>query len=187
MQISRREFNKLVPAGLLGLSLTGSLIGCGSDPLGAYLTTGKAAFDSLAALLVSKGILQEGSPLIQDVDAAFSAAEDANTAYNNNKSAGSSQLAAALAAINQALQAFLAQADIPTSSGLVTIVLDAIEIILSTIAGYLNSLPNPAPVPSILTAKSGHAVTVIPKKRSLSQFKTDWNRVVASQPSLLIK
>jgi hypothetical protein len=171
---SRRAFAK--SAGFLALAASSGLTMVGCDPLGSYLQAGLAAFSSLIALLEKNGVLSATNPLVAAVLAAFSAAMAADNAYQKDKAAGSSTISADLDAINAALQNFVANAPIP--SGLVTVVLDAIEVILSTIAGWVGTLSPTVTIKGTLTAKSGATVQVVAKKRSKHAFISDWNSTV---------
>ncbi|MGC1581321.1 MAG: hypothetical protein WA766_07550 [Candidatus Acidiferrales bacterium] len=184
MKLTRREFSKTVPLGLILVSTGGMIELEGCAGLSVYLGLALTGFTSLVNLLVSKGLISASNAIVVDVYAAFAAAQAADNTYNSDKTAGASALVSALSAVNQALQTFLAQADIPVLSGLVSLVLDAVQVIISTIAGYLGGLPNPAPSPSTLKAKVGQSVAVVPKKRSPRVFRDDWNKVVTGYPTL---
>ena len=173
--MNRRSFVSR-STGLLILAASSGLTMVGCDPLGSYLQAGLAAFSSLVSLLEKNGVLTATNPLVATVLAAFSAAIAADNAYEKDKAAGASALASALDAINAALQNFTANAPIPST--LITLVLDAIEVIISTIAGWAGTLVPTVTIKGMLTSKSGATIPVVAKKRSRHAFISDWNSTV---------
>ena len=166
MTISRRDFTKVISAGSLLLSV-GGLTGCISgNALSVYLQTAKDAVDSLFTLLR----LSDTNPLVSDVNAAFAAAIVGANKYGSDNVAGDPVLVSLLDAVDTALQTFLAQADIP--SGEVTLILVAIELVISTIEGWISKSS------SALKTKLGVTATSAPLKRSKKQFINDWNTIV---------
>jgi hypothetical protein len=184
---TRRSFVKSSGMLLLATTAGGSIELTGCDSLGNYLSVGLAAFSSLVALLAKDGVLTASNPLVMDVNAAFAAAMAADQTYQKDKAAGTSALVAALDAVNAALQAFTSQAVIPST--LITLVLDAVEIIISTIAGWAGTLVPTITVKGTLTAKSGQTKAVVAKKRSKHTFISDWNATVTrdGSPQLTLK
>lgn len=109
------------------------------------------------------------SAAIVIIQAAFSALL---TAIQNYKK-GSGVLAdisSAIAAAEAAFQSFFATLSVP--SGLLATIEGLAAIILSTIQAFANEI-NPTPAPTL--AVNGKAVPFSSKKRSLRQFKADWN------------
>ena len=176
MTLSRREFHKS-SIGLLALAAGGSLTLTGCNPLSSYLELALGGVDSLFLLLN----IPTTNPLRKDVDAAFGAAIEGANKYGSDNVAGDSALVSLLDGIDTALQTFLAQADIPST--LVTLILSAVEIIISTIEGWIGK---PA---SQLKAKMGVTATSMPQKRSKRQFAEAWNAVVKinGHPELVLK
>ena len=177
--MNRREFGKasLGGAALLGLASFGGLAMTGCNSLADYLQVAVDGVDSLFTLLG----LPTTNPLVKDVNAAFGAAIAGANKYGSDNVAGDPVLVSLLDAVDTALQTFLAQANIP--SGLVTLILSAIEIVIGTIEGWI------AKPPSTLKVKSGKPLTVVVKKRTASQFRSAWDSVVTlnNHPELRLK
>jgi len=178
MNPSRRDFAKLSSIGLLALAAGGSLTLTGCNPLSSYLSLALGGVDSLFTLLG----LSNTNPLVADINAAFAAAIAGANKYGSDNVAGDSALVSLLDAVDTALQTFLSQATIP--SALVTLVLQAVELIISTIRGWVGKTPV-----TQLTAKMGASVSVTPVKRTKHQFRTRWNEVVTvnNHPELKLK
>jgi hypothetical protein len=94
------------------------------------------------------------------------------TAIQNYK-AGSGVLAdisAAITAVESAFASFFSSLNVPST--LLNVIEGLAAIILSTIQAFANEI---SPTPAPMAAVNGKAVPVTPKKRSVSQFKSDWN------------
>jgi hypothetical protein len=177
MTLSRREFHKS-SIGLLALAAGGSLTLTGCNSLESYL---QLALDGVESLITLLG-LPTTNPLVADVLAAFAAAIAGAQKYGDDNVAGDSVLVSLLDAVDAALQTFLSQATIP--SALITLVLQAVELIISTIRGWVGKTPV-----TQLTAKMGASVSVTPVKRNKRTFVKAWNEVVTvnSHPELKLK
>ena len=190
MNLTRREFSKTVPLGLLALSMAGSLSLEGCSVIGDIqngLNAAQTGWGLVLAELEKDGILTATNPLVAEVNAAFTAAQAAIATYNDSPSTTTKQkIAAVLEALSAAIQAFLAAA--PISVGpLLTAIVGALSIILSTIAGFLTELPAPTTTPSLVfTTKAGTSVTIVPQKRSVRAFKSAWNGQVGGYPDMAL-
>lgn len=172
MMQTRRQFAGTLSKAALGLfafSATFALTGCNAvTDLENWIPVGLTAVSQIVKLLgpIIPAPVTAAVALIQ---AGFAAVL---TAIQNYK-AGSGVLADIIngvSAVESAFSSFFASLNVPSA------LLDTIEglaaIILSTIQAFAASItPGPAPVAAV----NGKAVAVTPKKRSVKQFKSDWN------------
>jgi hypothetical protein len=180
MNLTRREVAKL---GLLAaVAPAAFLTGCNLETdILDYAKVGKLAFDNVVALLESRGVIPAGgNNFTRDVDAAFDAVANAVTAFQSGNGTGTlAKISAALAAVTAAIQTFLAATNIPDSQLLSTI-LALVQIILETIEGFIDQLPNPPAAVRFTVHSRAGDILIAPKKRSLRQFKRDWNAMAKS-------
>jgi hypothetical protein len=108
------------------------------------------------------------------IQAAFAALL---TAIQNYKSGSGvlADIANAISAVESAFSSFFASLNV--SSTLVATIEGLAAIIISTIQAFANEI---GPAPPAMLAVNGKAVPVTPKKRSVKQFKSDWNAECAS-------
>ena len=192
MTLTRREFTKSTAALAAGAAVSSALelTGCNleTDILN-YSKVGKAAFDSVVAMLEARGVLPAGgNQFTRAVDAAFDAVAAAVAAYQAGNGTGTlAEISAALAAVTAAISTFLGELNIPEAS-LLSLVLALVQIILETIAGFVSKLPAP-PAPPITQfhTRRGDQLTVEPRVRTVRQFKRDWNAAAAGHAELQLK
>lgn len=187
MNLTRREFTKigtlttLVVTADFSLALTGCNL---PDEIKEYAAVGKLAFDNVVGLLEARGVLPAGgNNFTREVDAAFDAIAAAVSSYQAGNGAGTlGEIASALAAATAAIQTFLGETGIGDNALLET-VLALLQIILDTLAGFLTKLPAPStlPPPQRTLAHHGHLpLAVQAHRRSLREFKRDWNAAAKS-------
>lgn len=145
-----------------------------------YVALGKQAFTSVVAILTGNGVMTTTLVQVeQKVLAAFDDITAAVTAYLNAPASGKATLLGAISTALQVaeneLQTFWADLNIPDPK-LLAIIQAALVVIISTIQGYIASLP-PAPVPAGMRSPSKR-LAVTPKRRTPAQFKADFNKVL---------
>lgn len=180
--LTRREFAKRTALATFSLASLTAISGCNlPQEILEYAAVGKGAFDNVVALLEARGVLPVGgNHFTQNVDAAFDAVAAAVNAISNGQGGTLAKVAAALAAVTAAIQTFLSETNIPDAA-LIETVLALVQIILETIAGFASQLPNPPPLPgSVRLGRSGRSIVIVAKKRSLRQFKRDFNAMARS-------
>ena len=190
MNLTRREFTKSTAALAAGAAVSSALelTGCNleTDILN-YSKVGKAAFDSVVAMLEQRGVLPAGgTQFTRAVDAAFDAVAAAVAAYQAGNGTGTlAEISAALAAVTAAISQFLSETNI-AEPPLLSLVLALLQVILGTIAGFLTKLP---PVPAGLNHQPGpgRQLSITPKLRTVRQFKRDWNAAAAGHAELQLK
>ena len=194
MTLSRREFHKS-SIGLLALAAGGSLTleGCSVlTDIQNGVNAAQSGWGLVLAELEKNEILTATNPLVGEVNAAFMSVQAALAIAESEPTQTTKQkIADALLALSAAIQAFLADAPIPPGA-LLTAIVGALSIVLSTIAGWLTELPAPAPPstfkvkfgPSTFKVKFGGTVNITPKKRTARQVKKDWNSAVGGKANL---
>lgn len=190
MNLTRREAIKTGAILTFSCASLTAMAGCNleTDILN-YSHVGKAAFDSVVALLEARGVLPAGgNSFTRAVDAAFDAVAAAVAAYQTGNGTGTlAEIAAALDAVTGAISTFLSETNI-ADPPLLSLVLALLQVILETIAGFLTKLPAP-PAPPITQfhTRRGDQLTVQPKLRTVRQFKRDWNAAAAGHAELQLK
>jgi hypothetical protein len=174
--MNRRSFAKSLSTGFFLLLAFGSTVflgGCNAvSDLENWIPVGLTALAAIVKLL-GPLVPPQVAAAIAIVQAAFSAVL---TAIKNYKAGTGvlSDIANAIAAVESAFQSFFASLNVPQS--LLDIIEGLGEIIISTIQGFANEI-GPAPVATAVAVSIGGNKTfsVKPAKRSLKQFKHDWN------------
>lgn len=118
------------------------------------------------------------------IDATVAAIMEYMAAPAANKNGLLAKIQLALKDIADNVQTFLHGLNI-AGNPIVSVVIGLAQVLLSTIAGFINSLPIPTPAPAgarnVVMASEfrvgNQRVAIIPKKRSLGGFKHDWNQV----------
>jgi hypothetical protein len=195
MQLSRRAFGTLAARGAAMLGLTSTVAmtaGCPAflssiyTDIKAYGPTVLAAIATVISILVSGGVL--AMPLaaaISSIIALISKSiADLMTAVNNylnapaaNKSTLLGVVATDLADAEANVQQFWNDLTIPDPA-LATLVKNLLSVVISTLQGYINALPAQAAssTPAMVKRNSlPNLINVPAKRRSLSQFKSDFN------------
>ncbi len=191
MNMTRRDFGLSLGVGALASGFI--LEGCGANSatvfaqIEAWVAVGEKAFAGIVTLLGP--FLPPGAQaLIALVNAAFTTLLAAVQEYLNSPAAGQPailpKIEAALQAIADNIQMFLTALNI-TGNPIVAVVIGLAQLILATIAGFLNALPVAAGgaktyrVRSVVTV-GGVSAQVIPKRRSLSSFRGAYNSIAES-------
>lgn len=158
-----------------------------------YVGAGIDAVTSVVNLLAGAGIvtLPEGaliSTVLQMIKAAWADVTAAVAAYNNapaaEKTTFAGKVATALAVVQSEIQAFWNQLQIPDAS-LANTIAGLLGLVISTIEGFMPSLPAPQPIgpaPAPLSQKTVNKapLTATPKKRSAEQFRKEFNEILAA-------
>lgn len=180
--MNRREFAGHLATGGLAVAVLGgglSLEGCSVwTEIEQWVPVGIAAFESVVVLvapLAAPGI----NALAETVKAGFASLAAAVDSYI---SAPAAQKATFLAKvqlifedISQNLQAFLNAVNVGTSNPIIKIVLGLVNIILSTIAGFVNRITPASSIKTTSLKMGGQVIVVTPKLRNKNQFKKDFN------------
>jgi hypothetical protein len=173
--LNRRQFATSSIRGLLAFAAISAsgLTGCNAiTDLENWIPVALTAVSAIVKLLgpIVPAPVAAAIVLIQ---AGFSAIL---TAIQNYK-AGSgilSDIQNAITAVEAAFASFFQSLSVP--SGLLNTIEGLAGIILSTIAAFANQIgPSPAPLPTARV--SGNTVSYAPQKRSVSQFKSDWDKM----------
>jgi hypothetical protein len=175
-------------AGTIGIALTQE--GCNLfDDILNFVPVGEAAVNSVLSILSANGVvlpmgLQE---IIKLVEAGFTALTAAVKEYQSTTPPPVGALAKIQAAFKDVVDNFSTfLASLNVSGGLLSIVAGIAQIIFSTIAAFVNRLP--APVGRTMTVSASYRVAsatviIIPKHRSVGQFKHDVDAVLAGAPA----
>lgn len=186
---NRRSFLKLCSSGTLaiGLGITSMALSCASifaDIL-KYVPVALQAFTAILDILSGGGIAIGADAAITMainlVKAGFADLQVFVQQYDSAPAADKSTLAGKIATgINLVIgdiQAFWVSLKLPDSD-LAAIVQGLLAIILSTLEGFLPSLPAPVSA-AALTVHIGKAIAYTPQKRSVKQFRKDFNAQLA--------
>lgn len=186
--ISRRSFSKTVGAFLLFVATASAatLTGCNwLTDIENWAPVGLAAFNGIVKLLESAGIISAvaGNPIIAMIgviSAAFSQLEADIAAYKAIQpppAGAAAKIQATLGIIVTNFQTMLASLDIQNGT-LSALVIGLAQIIMSTIAGFQQQVPQVAPTVKITEIRLRNQVAAVaPHPRSIRQFKKDWNAV----------
>ena len=153
-----------------------------------YAPTVLAAVATVISILTGAGVLSLPlSAIISGIVSLISKAiTDLQVAVNNYQTAPSSQkstllgqVATALADAEANIQAFWSDLTIPDPQ-LAATIQNLLAVVVSTLQGYINSLGvTPSPTPAVMARASlSRTINVPAKRRSLSQFKSDFNAVL---------
>jgi hypothetical protein len=188
LMISRRRFSSLAVLAAVSAWFGSTAASCGSiyAQIAAYVGVGIQAFQSVVNLLSGAGIiaLPEGtliSAILVLVKTGWADVQAAIAAYNAAPAASKATLAGkisvALTAVQQEIQQFWSDVKIPDAS-LANTVAGLLGLIVSTIAGFLASLPV---VPATAAAKPyAKTLSITPMKLSVSQFRTKFNMILSA-------
>jgi hypothetical protein len=169
--LTRKEFGKFSLLTILLASIVGPisfLTGCSPSSVAAAII---ASFGQVLRLLQASGIVTNPT-LIAAANAALQAFQAAYDAFQKGTGTADKLAAAAQAALN-AVQAFFAATQI--GGPLAEVVIALAQIILSTLMSFLS-----APVPARYRVAS-HDIQVVAVKRTLAEYRTDWNEVCAAK------
>jgi hypothetical protein len=201
MNLSRREAIKRTFLGAIGSRLAYATIlagvalfevGCSvfSDVL-AWIPVGEAALNSILAVLTGNGVAI--SPAIQSIvsliEAGFAALTAAVKEYQSTTPAPVGALAKVETAFKDIVDNFSTfLQSLNVSGGLLGIITGLAQVVLSTIAAFVNRLPASMAMKSVSdkvsrTTISGNVIVVTPKKRSVGAFKGDFNTVLKTAPA----
>lgn len=195
MESTRRAFVKYAGmfAGLLSLSGTTVLLtACGNiyATILAYTTAGITAFQSIVDLLAGAGVIPVGTGAALDlivvaVKAAFADIQAAVAAYDaapaSQKLTLGGRVSVAIQVAEAQIQTFWNDLKIPDAK-LASLVQGLLGIILSTLAAFLPQLPKPAGQNAkvLMAASLSNRVSYAPQKRTVGQFKHDFNEVMVA-------
>ena len=193
MNPTRRQFVGHLAKGAAVIAVIGSagaLTSCNVvDDIANWIPIGVAALNSALTILSANGILLP--PGVQLIVNATQAALNALSAAAKEYLAITPPPVGALAVLQAALKAvvdnfstFLQGLVGITNSGLFNAIAAIVQLILSTIAGFMNQLPTSAGTKGVLMAaslKAGNvSVPIIPKARSRRAFKKEFNAQLAA-------
>jgi hypothetical protein len=188
MSQTRRQFGKVLTGGVIAIPLGVTSLGlsCGSIFLDIekYVPVGLSAFQVVINLL-DPALSLPVAALISEVKAGFADLQVVVTNYNNapaaNKASLLGKISTAIDAVKSEIQAFWSNLNLPDGS-LATLISGLLGVILSTLTAFLPSLPPPIASPSAMKAMRTTTKTIIfvPKKRSVKQFKTDFNDLLVA-------
>jgi hypothetical protein len=196
--MNRRSFTGRISSALLFLAAGGASIlisGCNvfSDIL-SWVPVGEAALNSILAVLTGNGVII--SPVIQSVvsliEAGFSALTAAVKEYQSTTPApvgALSKVETAFKDIVDNFSTFLSSLNV--SGGLLGIITGLAQIVLSTIAAFVNRLPASTAMKAVSVKLArvnvgnppNASVIVIPKARNKSAFVKDFDAVLKSAPA----
>ena len=184
--MTRRDFGKL--AGMTGLGLAVSsavtLTGCNFvQDVANWTATAEESIASIESILTANGQTIPAGPLAE-VNAALAAVHEAAAAYLATSPApvGALQkVEAALTDCSDAIGSFLTALGLP-GGGLLTLVTELGEFLLSTIAGFVNqaTAASGSQVAATSFRVGANVYSVTPKVRSKRAFKKGWNQLLHS-------
>ena len=198
--MNRREFSKkmsgmlLFAAGAFSITMTGCNV---FDDILSWIPVGIAAIDGVVTVL---GPLVGPGPaaIIALIKGAFADLVAAVTQYRNDanpadKATLVAKIRTLLSDIVTNFQSFLNALNLGANP-IVTIVIGLANVILSTIAGFMNQLPQPAGTKSMTLASSVHVgaqtMRVVPKHyKNVGDFKHEYNAVCSAggHPEISLK
>jgi len=180
--MKRRAF--LQWASLSGLALAiPNFLGCSWSSIyaqiKAYVPVGVNAFIAVLGVLgannISTTALTGGVNAVKGAFAVITAAIDAyNSAPADQKTTLLSKISLAISDATQNLNQFWSNLSIPDAK-LATLIEGLLGVITSTLGAFAAQLPA-APTPTVALAR---AIRSVPKKRSVKQFKADFNKLLA--------
>jgi hypothetical protein len=193
--MNRRTFTARIASFVLFLAAGGSSLlisGCNvfADILN-WVPVGEAALNSILAVLTGNGIVI--SPAVQSIVALIEAGFTALTAAVKEYQSTTPPPVGALAKVETAFKdivdnfsTFLAALNV--SGSLLGIITGLAQVVLSTIAAFVNRLPATVAVKGVRTSIGsvkigGSVVVVTPKVRNASAFKHDFDAILKSAPA----
>lgn len=189
--LTRREFGKHAGASILALSTVGAatvLEGCSSNVftnLLNWIPVGQAAITGIVQILESAGYVNPAAAeLVVVINAGFTQLEADVKAYEalNPPPVGAlDKVEAGLSVLVQNFNSFLASINVPNSP-LLTTVIALVQVVLSTIAGFQNSVSGTnLALKSALSSSSfrlsGQVYAFTPQYRTKRAFKRDFNKI----------
>jgi hypothetical protein len=195
--IPRRNFLKTTGSGIAALMLASftSVFMSGCSVFSSILNwvpVGEAALNSILTVLTSNGILVAApiQAIVALVEAGFAALTAAIKEYQSTTPAPVGALAkieAAFKDIVDNFKTFLSSLNV--SGGLLGIIVGIGQIVISTIAAFMNQLPASASLRRTVVIGDSlrvgsMTVPVVPKSRSTRQFKHDVNAVLDGGPNV---
>jgi hypothetical protein len=193
MTLTRRQFATR-GASLLGalgilplLTSTGCWLSSVYADIIKYVPIGLSAFSSIVSILSGAGVIGVpiGAAIAGIVALVNKGFADLQTAVNSYQSAPAASKSILLGAISTALstveayiQQFWSNLTIPDAQ-LASLVEGLLGVITSTLLGFASQLPAPAPSAALtMRASLRKTINVAPKKRSLRQFRDDFNALL---------
>lgn len=185
--MTRRAFGKLAGATGLGLMAASSglvLTGCNFvEDIANWTETAEESIASIESILTANGQAIPAGPLAV-VNAAIAAVHEAAAAYLATSPApvGALQkIEAALTDCSAAIGSFLTALGLP-GGGLLTLVTELGELLLSTIAGFVNkaTASSGSQVAGATFRVGANVYAVTPKYRSRRGYKKSWNSTLHS-------
>jgi hypothetical protein len=198
--MNRRNFIGKTGLLVVGLRITGAsavgfwTAGCNvfTDVLN-WVPVGEAAVNSILAVLTGNGVLI--SPALQSIigliEAGFAGLSGAIKEYQSTTPPPAGSLAKIETFFKDVVDNFKTfLASLKVNAGLLGIVVGLAQIVLSTIAAFMNRLPAASSLRRRLTlndvhvADSGYYLVVVPKERTRRAFKKDFNHVLDAGSSV---
>jgi len=186
MDFTRRDFTKGMGTTALFLLATGgtalTMTGCNVfTDIENWVPVGTAAFNSIVVLLETAGLINPAmAPVIAAIRLGFTeilADVKAYLAIQPPPVGALAKIQAVFGLIVSNFQDMLSQLQIATGP-ILTLVISLAQVILSTIAGFLGQLPVAASVLTGTLKVGKETVAYTAQKRSVRQFKKDWNSKV---------
>ena len=195
-EISRRQFAGHLARGAAVVALAGTTLeldGCNVfTDIETWIPVGIDAVNGILAVLSSNGVvlLPQVTVIVGLIQAGFTALKGAIVEYQST----TPPPVGALQKIETIFQdivnnfgAFLQGINLPAGS-LFTLIASLVQVILSTIAGFVNKLPTgTTTVATSLRISATQTVPVLPHARSKRQFKKDYNSVLDGGTGLGVK
>ena len=193
--LNRRDFTRRISAGLLLLAASGMslfIAGCNvfADIL-SWVPVGEAALNSILAVLTGNGVII--SPAIQSIVALIEAGFTALTAAVKEYQSTTPPPTGALSKVETAFKDIVDNfstflSSLSVSGSLLGIITGLAQIVLSTIAAFVNRLPVSTAMKSVSVRLSNvkvgsEVIVVTPKPRTASAFKKDFDAVLKSAPA----
>ena len=193
--MNRRTFTSRISAGLLLLAASGMslfMAGCNvfADIL-SWVPVGEAALNSILAVLTGNGVIV--TPVIQSVvsliEAGFTALTAAVKEYQSTTPPPTGALSKVETAFKDIVDNFSTfLSSLSVSGSLLGIITGLAQVVLSTIAAFVNRLPASTAMKSVSvrlsSVKVGETVIVVtPKARTASSFKRDYDAILKTAPA----
>lgn len=189
--MNRRKFVGSLASGAAAIALAGGsleLAGCNVwAEIQAWVPAGVAAFESVVTL-VAPLAAPAINTLATTVEAGFSALAAAVNQYINapaaSKATFKDKVLLIFSQLQGDLQAFLSAVNIDAANPILKIVLGLVDIIVSTITGFLTQIGAPVPAPTMKLASV--SITISPVKRDRKQFVKAFNAACVGHQELWI-
>jgi len=186
--MNRRKFVGALTGAAILAGTTITLEGCNVwADIQAWVPAGIAAFESVVTL-VAPMAAPALNTIATTVEAGFSALAAAVNQYINapaaSKATFKQKVLLIFSQLQGDLQAFLAAVNIEQTNPIVKIVLGLVEIIVSTITGFLEQIGTPVAAPTMKLG--GASLTISPVQRNRKQFVAAFNAACAGHQELWI-